>query len=150
MPASGWHSNMLGEGLYTLLSTTSSITAIVAQLPDGTSAIFPTQMPEATPLPNIVLKQIAGAGDPIMEGVSGFKTARVQFSCRGHSYENTRQLAMAVRNLFDSMQATLPDGTEVDVAVVLLDSDNFEEAPFVYHAPVDVEFYFREPAAARS
>jgi hypothetical protein len=113
-----------------------------------TTGIFSGQLPEATPLPALCMTQIAGSGDVTLDGPSGLRTARVQFSCYGHSFGDAQRLAVAVRSVLEGMQALLPDGTDVDVALTVLESnDTFEEAPFTYHAPLDFKFWFREPAA---
>jgi hypothetical protein len=141
---------MLLEGVYSLLTGSALVTSLVGtpnSRPDGTTGIFPVQLPEATPLPSIAIVQIAGLGDVTMDGPSGLRSARVQFSCYGHSYCASKRLAVAVRAVLEGMHQTLPEGTQVDVALPLLESDTFEEAPFVYHTPLDFQFWFREPAA---
>jgi Protein of unknown function (DUF3168) len=141
---------MLQEGLYSLLAESDAVTAIVgapADRKDHTSGIFPVQMPEATPLPALVISQIAGTGIVTMEGPSALRNSRLQFSCYGRSYGESKRLAEAVWSVLEGVEVTLPDGTEVDVATVLLESEGFEEAAFVYHTPLDIEFWFREPAA---
>src|SRR4029079_6611084 len=140
---------MLQEGLYTLLANTSSIVALLgspSSRADGTTGIFPVQIPEATPLPPIALPLIAGDGIVVMEGASALRTSRIQFSCYGRGFAQSKQLSQALWNLLEGLHTTLAEGTEVDVATVLIISDAFEEAPFIYHTPVDVEFKFREPA----
>jgi hypothetical protein len=141
---------MLLEGLYSLLTRSAGVTALVGTpgtRPDVTTGIFSGQLPEATPLPALCMTQIAGVGDVTLDGPSRLRNARVQFSCYGHSFGDAKRLAVAVRSVLEGMHATLPEGTQVDVALPLLESDTFEEAPFVYHTPLDFQFWFREPAA---
>lgn len=104
-------------------------------------------MPEATPLPAVVIMRISGRGDVTMDGPSSFQTARMQFTCYGRSVEQAEQLAAAVRGVLEGVQETLPDGTQVDVAELVLESETFAEAPFVFQTPLDFQFFFREPSS---
>ena len=97
-------------------------------------------------MPAIVITQIAGAGDVTLDGDSGFRNSRIQFSCYARTYADSKRLAHAVWALLEGIHATLADGTQIDVAVVSIESDSFAEEPFVYHTPLEIEFYYREAA----
>lgn len=150
---------MFQEGLYSFLTASAEITAIVGTPAersarsagrDPTTGIFSAQMPEAALFPAIVFKEIVGEGIVTMEGASALRSTRQQFSCYARSFSQAKLLAEALRSVFEGLQATLPDGTEVDVATVRPMDDGFEEAPFLYHKPVEIEFWFREPAAIQA
>lgn len=140
---------MLQEGLYSLLAGSSGVQSLLGTTStrsDKTTGIFAAYMPEATPMPAIVYTTVAGAGFSTMDGASNLQSARLQFSCYGVSYSAAKELAGAVRSVLEGLKATLSDGTQVDNATRVLESDTFEEAPFIYHTPMDFEFLFREPA----
>lgn len=135
---------MLAEGLYQLLSGEPAIQEAVAQMTDQTYAIFPVQMPDECPMPALVTMQIAGAGLPTMDGAEAFHTARIQFSCYGKTFLDAKRLATATRRFLEGYKGTLPDGTEVDSMILVLETDGFEEAPFIFHVPFDLEVSYRD------
>ncbi len=138
---------MLAEGLYSFLAAAASLTALLgtpSSRTDGTSGIFPVQMPEATVMPAIVITQIAGQGNPVMEGADPLHTARVQFSCYGKSFADAKKLSTTLRRYLEGWQGTLPDKSEVDSVILVLESDGFEVAPFIFHCPIDFEISYRD------
>ena len=143
---------MLSEGLWALLTSTPSITDIIGTTgtrPKKDSGVYPVRLPEAIVLPGcpaIVITQIAGGGDNVMEGPSGLRTARVQITAHGTDYLPTKQLAKAIRDLLDGIKTTLPDddATEVDLGELVVETDTFQVAPFEYQTPLDFQFWFRE------
>lgn len=141
---------MLGEGLSALLASTPAIADLLGAgsppvRPDNTTGIFPAQMPEASPLPVIVYSQIAGENAAnSLDGANALHSARYQFSCYGKNYADSKRLAKALRDTLEGLHATLLEGTEVDNILLNMESDTFEEAPFIYHTPVDFEILFRE------
>jgi hypothetical protein len=134
---------MLEEGLNALLAGASTITAIVGtpatrtDKPKPTTGIFPVQMPEGTPLPALVYSQISGEGNPSYDGANSLHQCRISFGCYGSSYGDSKRLQRAVRQLLEGFHATLSDGTPVDNAVLVLELDAFEDAPFSFNAPID-------------
>jgi hypothetical protein len=148
---------MLQEGVYQMLAGAPTVTAIIgtpadrlrwSQGREGTTGIFPGQMPEQAVLPALILVEISGETDVTLDGPSGLRNTHLQISCYGRSYKEAKNLAETVLGLYDGGQAMLPSGTEVDVSLVRKDPEIFEVAPWVYHAPLDVRFVYREPAAS--
>jgi hypothetical protein len=102
---------MLSEGLWALLTETPSIVALIGTpdtRSDGTSGVFPVTMPERTPMPALVISQIAGGRDNVMEEPSGLRTARITFTAHGANYLQTKQLAKAVRDTLDGIKPFVP------------------------------------------
>ena len=131
---------MLQEGLYSLLISTASITDLV-----GVRGVFSGKMPEAPRYPIIVIEQGAGQGIPIFEGVSALRSATMLFSCYATTKEAAGNLMKAVRDLLDGFKGVLPDETDVHNGKVSHEKGSFEFAPFVYEAPLEIEFLFVEP-----
>jgi hypothetical protein len=143
---------MLSEGLWALLTSTPTITDLIGTpetRPRKDSGVYPVKLPEAVVMANwpaIVIAQIAGGGDNVMEGPSGLRTARVQITAHGTDYLPTKQLAKAIRDLLDGIKTTLPDedATEIDLGELVVEADTFQVAPFEYQTPLDFQFWFRE------
>jgi hypothetical protein len=141
---------MLGEGINQFLLAASTITAIIgtpATRKDGRSGIWPVQMPEASTMPAIVLSQISGEGNPSHDGANALHQCRISFGCYGSNYGDSKRLQRAIRQLFEAYHGTLPDGTPVDNAILVLELDAFEDAPFSYNAPIDFQFVYADTAA---
>jgi hypothetical protein len=134
---------MLEEGLNQLLVTSTAIQAIVGTVatrkdtPKPTTGIFPVQMPESTPLPALVYAQISGEGNPSLDGANALHQCRISFSCYGSVYGDAKRLQRAVRQLLEGFHGVLSDGTPIDNAVLELELDAFEDAPFSFNAPID-------------
>jgi len=131
---------MLQEGVYALLISTPSITDLT-----GTRGIYSNKSPEAPTLPFIVINKIGGKGIVVFEGRSALRTATLSFRCFANTAQGVEALLTAVRDVFDGYKGVLPDGTDVDLGQVDNESDTFEFPPFTYQAPLDIEFWFREP-----
>jgi hypothetical protein len=138
---------MLSEGLYALLASSDSVTAITGTAQtrkDQTTGIFPGQMPESTPLPALVYSQLAASGLTSLDGANVFHTARMQFTCYGSAYADAKRLASAIKTALEGLHQTLPDGTEVDHAELNGELDQFEDAPYSFSTALDLTFAFRE------
>jgi Protein of unknown function (DUF3168) len=138
---------MLVEGLYSLLTRSPAVTAIVAPSArsDKTTGVFSGEMPEGTPVPAIVFRQVDGKGLMTMDGPDGRQFVRMQFSCYAKSYLASKQLARAVRQTLEKFTGALDEGTPVDNMETVTESDTFEEVPFLYHTPVDFEIQYSDP-----
>jgi hypothetical protein len=137
---------MLEEGLHGFLAAAPSITAIIGTSDtrsDKASGIFPSQMPEDTPLPAIVYVE-TGTGEDIMtmDGPSSLHNCRKQFTCYAKNYFDAKRLAREVRIVLENFVGLLPDGTEVQNMWRVGEQDAFSEAPFIYQAPVEFEIWY--------
>jgi hypothetical protein len=79
-----------------------------------------------------------------MDGPDPFTIGRMQFSCLGKTYADSKRLARAVREAFEAFQGALSDGTEVDSIRRVSEIDVFEDAPFAYMTAVDFEIAYRD------
>ena len=141
---------MLGEGINQLLLAATPITAIIgtpATRKDGRSGIWPVQMPESSTMPAIVFSQISGEGNPSYDGANALHQCRMSFGCYGSCYGDSKRLQVAVRQLLEGLHMVLPDGTPVDNAVLVLELDAFEDAPFSYNSPIDFLFVYTDTGA---
>ena len=130
---------MLVEGLFDLLSTEASITAVL-----GSGKVWAGSSPEVAPLPHIVYSQVSGDGNPGLDGPEDLYQVRFQFSCYGSSYLQAKRLQLTVRRFLEGFRGALSDGSEVDSTTLSFEGDSYEEAPKLYHAPIDFEFVYRD------
>jgi hypothetical protein len=78
------------EGLIQKLLATSGVTALVSQ------RVYPGSMPQASPLPSIVMNRVSGAPLYTDQGECGLASARVQIDCWAQTYTGAKQVARAV------------------------------------------------------
>ena len=140
---------MLADGIYALLAGADEITSIVGtpatrDEQSKTSGIFKVQMPEAAAAPAVVFSQVTGDSNISMEGPDAFRLVRYQFDCYGTSPQDAAALARAVRRLLEKTTGELDDGSEVDGMECILESETFEDAPFLFRALLDVKIAFRD------
>jgi Protein of unknown function (DUF3168) len=141
---------MLSEGLYALLSQAPEVVQYLgtkASRRDNTNGVFSLTMPTNTPMPALVISQIAGSGDTVMEGASGFRTARLQITAHGTTFPETKKLARAARRLLDSASLVLPDdeATRVYCCELVVEVDFFDVAPFECRTVLDLQLSYCEP-----
>jgi hypothetical protein len=138
---------MLQEGLYARLTADTGVKAVLGTATtrsDNTTGVFRVQMPERTPLPAIVTTQIAGADVNSLDGRGTLRTQRIEVACYGKSYANSRDAAHAAQVCLLGFVGTLPDGTEVQDVLFVMEAEAFEEVPFIYRATFDVEVWYRD------
>lgn len=141
---------MLVEGIYQYLIASSSITAIVgtpATRKDLKTGVWPIQLPEASPLPALVYSQISGDGNPSLDGGNQLHQCRVEFACYADNYLDAKKLQRAIRQLLEGLHGTFPDGTPIDNVILVLETDAFEEAPFIFNAPIDFTMVYADVPA---
>jgi hypothetical protein len=141
---------MLGEGINQLLLAATPITALIgtpATRDDGKSGVWPVQAPESATYPMIVYSQISGEGNPSYDGANALHQCRISFGCYGENYGDSKRLQVAIRQLIEGFHGVLPDGTPVDNAVLVLELDAFEDAPFSYNSPIDFLFVYTDTGA---
>src|SRR5690348_8536175 len=144
---------MLVEGLYTLITSDATITALLnaRQTSPGapkTSGVFPLQMPEGDPLPAIVYQEIFGAGTITQDGPDPLQYSRMQFDVYGPTYLVAKKLARALRQLLEGTTGQLADGTLLFSVERVSEMDAFEEEPFVFRAVLDVHVSYDDLSGA--
>jgi|SRR5579864_2069521 len=144
---------MLQEGLVNLLLNDTATVAFLGtpgerQLEDGnnkpTTGIFVGDLPEGTPLPAIAYLDIHSEGAMTMDGPDPFTITRIQFSCYGANYADSKHLARRVRQVLEAFTGTLNEGTEIDSIHRVSEIDRFEDVPFGWLTAVDVEIAYRD------
>lgn len=136
---------MLVEGISKMLKAAATITALVgtpATRKDNSPGIFPVQSPEQTPTPFVVYSQISGDGNPSLDGANALHQCRLSFSCYGSTYLDAKKLQRAIRQLFEGYSGELPDGTPAENFVLVLETDAFEDGPFLFNAPIDFQVVY--------
>ncbi len=127
---------MLVEGLYLLLSTNSSLQALLGTTTtrkDSTTGMFSGLLPEEVPMPALVYQQIAG--EPLqtsMEGTGRLTTTRWRFTRYGSTYKQARTLGKVLNLVMIGINGPLPGpDAKADVHGVWLklDADDAEAIP---------------------
>jgi uncharacterized protein DUF3168 len=137
---------MIEIGIYQALRDDPTVGNLV-----GTK-IFPVLMPKDTVLPAVVYFTASRGSVNSLDGANPLEFGRIQFDCYARDYLASRQLSKSVRDLLVPLNDAaagfpydLPDGSQVQSAIVHLDIDSpFEwgEAGTIYRALLDIEFGF--------
>ncbi|MGO9641166.1 MAG: DUF3168 domain-containing protein [Candidatus Acidiferrales bacterium] len=136
---------MLNEGIGVLLAATAAVNQIVGTANsrrDKTNGIFYGQAPEGSDAPFVVISQIAGETLMSLDGPDALRFVRLQFTCYGEDFADAKQLQRAVRQALESFTGALCEGTVVQNMESVLERDSFEEAPFLFSAPLDIAIAF--------
>jgi len=126
---------MILAGLFTLLSTTSTITALVGQ------RIFPVQLPEQSVLPALTYQIIAVKASPTLTN-SGYQRWRLQFDCWGKDYADATNLRAALRLALEGYRGTLSDGTLLQDAQMIQLVDYFEHDSLHWRSMIEFYLFF--------
>lgn len=137
---------MIESGIYQALRDDGAVGNLVG------NKIFPVMLPKDTILPAIVYLFVSRGSVNSLAGADPLEFGRIQFDCYARDYTSTKVLSKAVRDLLVPMDGgptgfpySLPDGSEVQSALVHLDVDSpFEigEGGFIFRALLDIEFGF--------
>ncbi len=141
---------MLVESLQGYLSTYGPLTAQLGTAStrgDKTTGIFPSIALTETTMPYIVMMQISGEHNYVMEGVERYFGSRWRFSCYGTNYKQAKQTAKLLKNAVVSIPlGTLPSTDDPPKVVWMgawpvLEADDIEEIPHgtIYATHIDFE-----------
>jgi hypothetical protein len=92
----------------------------------------------------VVIEQIDGEGIMTFDGPDPARYARFKFSCHSDSRLGAKQLLRIVREVLENFVGPLPDGTELQNAQTVLETDTFEYAPFAFVAALEVEMMYAD------
>jgi hypothetical protein len=116
---------MIEAGLFNLLSTAPSVTALCG------TRVYPDVRPEEPVYPLIVVKEIAGRANPTLD-TSGMQRDRFQFDCYGSSKNDASLLRDALRKTLNGYNGLLSDGTLLQNAVLMNKTSSFSGTPRIY------------------
>jgi len=135
---------MLQTGIEALFSQDPAVqVAVGVPRSDGFSGVFPVQMPQGAPLPALVYTRIAGHEIDTLDGRGELKVSRIQFSAYAAHYGEADAAAIAAKELFVGFRGDLPEGTEIDNVMLVLENDAFDHTLKIYQVSFDVEIWFR-------
>ena len=128
--------SLIEQGLLTHLQADAGITAIV----DG--RIDAVVSPQNETLPRITFQRISSNRVMSFGGPSGLTRGRFQIDCWAATYDDSKNLAEAVRLAMDGFSGLMGD---VPVRVILLtDNDLFEANPKTYRVSMDFAIWYEE------
>lgn len=124
---------MLIAGLVAYLLTQTSVTSVVTSA-SGDIRIQPIPAPVDVDIaPCVTLQSPSDVSQNANDGPVGEAEARVVFDCLAPRYLDARNLALAIKLLFNSYSGTLPDGTIVESAECVNLVDRFDDGSRVLH-----------------
>lgn len=142
------------NGLYALLSTTSSVSSLIAAAPNspaGTGIYF-SLAPKLAQRPYIVIHLVNGPpAAKTLSGSSSLIKGRFQFDSYADDPTIARQVSQAIRTLLQDYSGPLPDQTMITFTAVHADMDDaFEQggAGYLYRSMLDLEGFYTEPVVA--
>ena len=132
---------MFEAGLFSLLTNDPGIRAQVGGSPfarkDDTAGVWPVQAPEGSPLPYLVYSIAGGSNVTSTAGTNALGSKRVQVNCYGRHYEDVKDLKGSVMACLLSFRGSLSDGSVMNGALLVSETDAFAEGPFLFCAVVD-------------
>lgn len=126
---------MIDAGLFTLLSTTSAITALCG------TRIYPVTFPTGPTYPAMAFKWIGAKPNPTLRN-SGYQRWRMEFECRDHTYALALAMRGALRSTLEGYNGVLSDGTFLQDAQFVQLRDDFEDDPRVYCCTIEFYLFF--------
>lgn len=139
---------MIESGIYQLLAADSTVSGMVGK------EIHGVMLPKNYKLPAIVYSTVTYRNIESLRGPNLLEMRRFQFDHYGLTFEQSRLLSRAVRNVFcpldndgnpTSLRTVLQDGSAIDATQIIMDMDKpFEagEGGYIFCAVLDVEIAF--------
>lgn len=133
---------MIEQGLYQLITETSSITSLV-------NGVYWVLAAGKAAVPYIVLSRVATGDTYTMAGATGFRDSVWQVDCYATDFYTSRRIAHAVRMLLESYTGTLPDTDATIVDAVFTEKDwdmPYEEGTkgFVFRAMLEFRIWYMD------
>jgi hypothetical protein len=147
---------MIEQGLFQLLTTSPSITAVIPNDAGGTPQVYWDLAPKGAKPPYIVLERIATSDVYTTAGATGTRAGLFAAHCYtdssagvGSGYYFSRQISSAVRSVLASFHGNLADTASTPVLAVFIEKDQdmqYEEGSkgFVFHAYLEFRIWHRE------
>jgi hypothetical protein len=120
---------MIEEALYSHLSTSTALTAIVSD------RIYPMMMPQDPTLPAITYQRISNSPVNTLGGFSSLDNPHIQFDCWTTSYS-------AAKALGDKLRKALSSATTFN-ALQMSDQDLYEADTEIYRVSMDFSCWFK-------
>jgi hypothetical protein len=136
---------MIEQGLYTLVTQSSTVKAAVGTDANGTTSAFWILAPQGAKLPFLIFSRVSTSDVYTMAGGAGVRNSLIQIVCYATTYYNSRAIADAVRRFLTGYKGTLSDGTVVDSIFCDKDFDRqFEEGGkgFIYSAVLQFRVWY--------
>lgn len=127
----------LEEGLYTFLTTTAAIAALVG------TRIYPLLIPLDATLPAAAYQRISGPFEAAHDGPTGLVRARIQITCVGATYAAARAVAAAIVTAMLGYRGAMGDYT-VSVPVIENVRDDRADTLSACVSRLDAIIWYRE------
>lgn len=128
----------MGAAIVALLEASATVEDVAGD------RIYPVKLPRGVTLPAITYLTVSAPRDETQQGPSGLVMARVQVSCWGDNYDDSKAVAEAVRRTLDGYRGTSA-GTRIDGVRLLNERDDIEAEPGTYQTALDFAVSHAEP-----
>lgn len=128
---------MIEAALYSLLTTTAEISAIVG------TRVYPVKLPQKPTAPAITYQRIYSARVRSTSGPSGLTRTRIQIDYWATTWEGAKALADTVREAIDGHRCTTA-GTRIGSIEVEADRDFYEPDALFYRVSQDLTIWHEE------
>jgi hypothetical protein len=120
---------MIEEALYSHLSTSTGLTALVSD------RIYPIMMPQDPTLPAITYQRISNSPVNTIGGFASLDNPHIQFDCWATSYSSVKALG-------DKLRKTIAAATTFN-ALQMSDQDLYEADTEIYRVSMDFSCWFK-------
>ena len=107
-----------------------------ANVPSVSGRIYPATLPEKPTLPAMTFTRISRVQEPTLD-TSGMQRVRIQFNFFGRTAYDAAECAAEVELFFNGFSAVLSDGTWLQNAWLITDSDTYEDVARERHVQAD-------------
>ena len=138
---------MFVSGLHSYLAANAGMQAVLGtSRSDGADGLFAAIAPSSVIMPYVVYLQISGDPERTMDGVNNLFTGRWRFQCYGGNYKQAKSLAAALKAAINGLFETVNEGTQVQGAWQVMETDTTEAVPkgTIWATHVDFEIIWAE------
>ena len=127
--------------IHALLTAAAPITALVAD------RCYAGQLPQATPLPALVVDHISSMLMPTLDATSGYNisTTRIQVTALCTSYPAVKNLLQAVKDACAWQRGVIAGVTVLSIRPDLRGPDGRDDDRSVFYQSLDFTVIFQEP-----
>lgn len=104
--------------------------------------LYPVEAPQGVETPHAVYTQISDDADIIHSGLSGWGTMRVQYEFYSKKFEETHDVARALRAHFEGESVEIATGVEVCFCRVESDFDRPPDEERIFSRTMDLLFKY--------
>lgn len=122
---------MLEEALFSYLTGYAGLSALIG------TRLYPVQFPQGVTLPAMTYQQVSSPEVYSHDGYSGLRSPRFQFTCRGSTYLEAKQVAAQLKAALRGYAGLMAGSVNVRGARIENEIDQIEPELGIYDVIVD-------------